>query len=48
VAARPQEGRRKLGVLKVWEASAELFALGHTNSNGVPFSKSSIKSMLEG
>ena len=30
------------------EIAAELFALGHANSNGVAFSKSSIKSMLEG
>ena len=30
------------------EIAEELFALGHANSNGVAFSKSSIKSMLEG
>jgi hypothetical protein len=30
------------------EIAAEPFALGHANSNGVPFSKSSIKSILEG
>jgi hypothetical protein len=28
--------------------AAELFALGHANSNGIAFSKSSIRSMLEG
>ena len=43
--------RRKLpkgGQKSYSEISAELFALGHANSNGVAFSKSSIKSMLEG
>ena len=43
--------RRKLpkgGQKSYSEIAAELFALGHVNSNGVAFSKSSIKSMLEG
>ena len=43
--------RRKLpkgGQKSYSEIAAELFALGHANSNGVAFSKSSIKSMLEG
>jgi hypothetical protein len=39
---RPKAGQRSYS-----EIAAELFALGHANSNGVPFSKSSIKSMLE-
>jgi hypothetical protein len=32
----------------VSEIAAELFALGHASSNGIAFSKSFIKSMLEG
>ena len=42
--------RRKLpkgGQKSYSEIAAELFAFGHANSNGVAFSKSSIKSMLE-
>ena len=39
----PKGGRKSYS-----EIAGELFALGHANSNGVPFSKSSIKSMLEG
>ena len=39
----PKGGRKSYS-----EIAAELFVLGHANSNGVAFSKSSIKSMLEG
>jgi hypothetical protein len=40
----PQGGGQK----SYSEIAAELFALGHANSNVVAFSKFSIKSMLEG
>jgi hypothetical protein len=43
VAPAPKGGQRSYS-----EIAAELFALGHADSNDVPFSKSSIKSMLEG
>jgi hypothetical protein len=40
--------RLRRGQRSYSEIAAELFALGRANSNGVPFSKFSIKSMLEG
>ena len=48
LAKKLRRKRPKVGQKSYSEIAAELFALGHANSNGVAFSKSSIKSMLEG
>jgi hypothetical protein len=46
--AKQLRRKRPKGARDHTARSAELFALGHANSDGVSFSNSSIKSMLEG